>query len=286
MRFQDLSEALKLQHTVFALPFAYLGCWVAQGGFPGWGVLLWVTLAMVGARTAGMAWNRLLDLPFDRRNPRTSHWPVSQGKVTPQQLVALAILFTGLLFVSAWKLNPLCLALSPIALVGLALYPTLKRFTWGCHWGIGLVLSMAPAGGWLAVTGAWNPVVLWVSGAVLFWVAGFDILYATLDLDFDRANRLYSVPQRFGVVTALRVARGCHLATVFFLGAFGLATDRTFLYWLGWLGIAILLHVEHRLVKPTDLRQVNTAFLTVNGWVSVGLLTMTILDCTFPWPHP
>jgi len=285
-RLRDLAEALKLPHTIFALPFAYVGGWVAAEGFPGWRVLSWVTLAMVGARTAGMAWNRILDLPFDRLNPRTAGWPVSQGRVTPPLLALLALVATALFLYSAGRLNLLCLRLAPIALVALALYPMLKRFTWGCHWGLGIVLGMAPVGGWLAVTGQWDPRALVLAGAVTLWVAGFDILYGTLDLDFDRAHRLYSVPQRFGIGPALGVARWCHAGAVVLLGVFGMATQRMSAYWVGWLGVSALLLYEHWLVSPTDLRRVHQAFFTVNGWVSGGLLVATVIDCACPWPLP
>ena len=286
MKLRDVADALKLQHTVFALPFAYLGGWAAANGFPGWRWFGWVTLAMVGARTAGMAWNRLLDLPFDRQNPRTAGWPTAQGRVTPPLLFMLALAATALFLYSAARLNPLCLRLTPVALAGLTLYPFLKRFTWLCHVGLGLVLGMAPLGGWLAVTGAWDPRPLWLLAAVTLWVAGFDILYSTLDLDFDRAHRLYSVPQRIGIIPALRVARFCHAGMVGFVGIFGFVTQRTAVFWLGWLAVAILLHYEHRLVAPTDLRRVNQAFFVVNGWVSALLLVTTVVDCAYPWPRP
>lgn len=286
MRCRDLAEALKLQHTVFALPFAYLAMWVAAGGFPGWYVAGWVTLAMVGARTAGMAWNRLLDLPFDRANPRTAQWPTSQGKVTPPVLLVLAIAATTFFLCSAVQLNPLCLRLAPVVLAGLVLYPYLKRFTWWCHVGLGVVLGMAPVGGWLAVTGTWSPQPLWLLAAVTCWVAGFDVLYSTMDVDFDRAHRLYSVPQRFGIMPSLRAARLSHAGMVVFLGAFGIATQRAGWFWLGWLVVAGLLHYEHQLVSPSDLRRVNQAFFVVNGWVSALLLVITILDCAYPWPLP
>ena len=240
---------------------------------------------MVGARTAGMAWNRILDLPFDRLNPRTAGWPVSQGRVTVRQLAPIAVAATALFLGAAWRLNPLCLRLAPVALAGLALYPSLKRVTWACHGGLGIVLGMAPVGGWLAVTGQWDPRPLALLAAVACWVAGFDILYSTLDLDFDRAHRLYSVPQRFGIVPALRVAAGCHVGMVLFLGLFGIVTGRGPIFWLGWLAVAVLLAYEHRLVAPTDLTRVNRAFLTVNGLVSVMLLVTTIIDCASPW-HP
>lgn len=300
MRWRDLAEALRLQHTVFALPFAYLGSWVASAsgslttaawpvasaGFPGWRLLGWVTLAMIGARTAGMAWNRILDRPFDRANPRTAAWPTSQGRVTVPQLAALAVAATALFLYSASRPNPLCFHLSPLALLLLVFYPSLKRFTWACHWGLGLVLGMAPVGGWLAVTGSWDPRPLWLVAAVTLWVAGFDILYATLDVDFDRAHRLYSVPQRFGVTPALRIAKWSHGGMVLALAAFGIATQRALLYWIGWLAVAALLHYEHHLVSPTDLRRVNQAFFAVNGWVSVGLLLVTMMDCATRWPLP
>ncbi len=286
MRIRDVAEALKLQHTIFALPFAYLGGWVAAGGFPGWRWLGWVTLAMVGARTAGMAWNRLLDLPFDRLNPRTAAWPTAQGRVTPPVLFMLALAATALFLYSAARLNPLCLRLTPIALALLTLYPFLKRFTWLCHVGLGLVLGMAPLGGWLAVTGVWDPRPLWLLAAVMLWVAGFDILYSTLDIDFDRAHRLYSVPQRFGMIPALRAARCCHAGMVVALGVFGVVTHRSVCFWVGWVVVAALLHYEHRLVSPNDVRRVNQAFFVVNGWVSALLLVTTVLDCVSPWPRP
>ncbi|MBI4227459.1 MAG: UbiA family prenyltransferase [Candidatus Omnitrophica bacterium] len=286
MKLRDVAEALKLPHTIFALPFAYLGGWAAANGFPGWQWFGWVTLAMVGARTAGMAWNRLLDLPFDRLNPRTASWPTAAGRVTPPILLALALAATALFLYSAARLNPLCLRLTPVALAGLTLYPFLKRFTWACHFGLGLVLGMAPVGGWLAVTGAWDPRPLWLLAAVALWVAGFDIVYSALDIDFDRAHRLYSIPQRFGIVSALRAARVGHAGMVIVLGAFGVATHRAGLFWLGWLAVAILLHYEHQLVSPSDLRRVNQAFFVINGWVSALLLVTTALDCRYPWPLP
>ncbi|MBI3318265.1 MAG: UbiA family prenyltransferase, partial [Candidatus Omnitrophica bacterium] len=197
-RLADVAEALKLEHTIFALPFAYLGVWVAAaeggrttcnlsvvaaGGDPSWGTVGWVTLGMVGARTAGMALNRLIDLPLDRLNPRTQNWPVPAGRVKPAHLAVLAAAAAALFFFSAWRLNPLCLALSPVGLTLLVAYPYTKRFTWACHFWLGMVLACAPAAGWLAVTGRWDPAILPLCWGVLFWVAGFDILYALLDLD-------------------------------------------------------------------------------------------------------
>ncbi len=277
-RFQEVAEALKLEHTIFALPFAYVGLWVASRGNPLWSTVGWVTLAMVGGRTAGMALNRLIDLPLDRLNPRTRNWPVPAGRVKPTLLAGLAAGAIGLFLFSAAQLNSLCFLLSPLALLSLVLYPYLKRFTWACHFGLGAVLGSAPAAGWLAVTGAWDPAILPLSVGVLFWAAGFDILYALLDLDFDRGHGVYSIPQRFGLKNALRISRICHALAVISFGLFGFQAGLGIWFWVGWAGVAGLLHYEHRLVGPARLDRINKAFFTVNGWVSVSFFLFTLLD--------
>lgn len=274
----DVAEALKLEHTIFALPFAYLGLWTAAQGNPAWNVVGWVTGAMIGARTVGMALNRLCDLPIDRMNPRTKSWPVPAGRVSPAFLVILTFLAAALFFYSAGRLNPLCLRLSPWALLLMILYPYMKRFTWACHFGLGAVLAAAPVAGWLSITGRWEMALLPLALGVLFWVAGFDILYALLDLDFDRAHGVYSIPQRFGLSQALGVSSLCHLAAVLFFAKFGLAAGLG-----GWYGgglglVAALLIYEHRLVGPKSLHRITKAFFTVNGWVSVSLFLFTLLD--------
>lgn len=274
---RDVAEALKLEHTLFALPFAYLGLWVAAGGRPAWDTVGWVTLAMVGARTAGMALNRLIDLPLDRMNPRTKSWPVPAGRVKVGLLVVIAVGAAAFFFFSASRLNPLCLRLSPIALSIMVFYPYTKRFTWTCHFWLGLVLGAAPIGGWLAVTGRWEPAILPLSLGVLLWVAGFDILYALLDLDFDRAHGVYSIPQRFGIQTALNLSRLCHIFAVCAFGWFGVLAGLKGWFWVGWVVVAGLLHYEHVLVRPARLDRINKAFFTVNGWVSVSFFLFTLL---------
>ncbi len=274
----DVAEALKLKHTIFALPFAYLGVWVASAGNPAWSVVGWVTLAMVAARTTGMALNRLIDLPLDRINPRTKNWPVPAGRVSPTLLAFLAIAAAATFFFSAWRLNTLCFLLSPLVLLLLVFYPTLKRFTWACHFGLGLTLACAPAAGWLAVTGRWDPRILPLGIGVLLWVAGFDILYALLDLDFDRAHGVYSIPQRFGLCNALRIARLCHLGAALGFAAFGAWIGQGVWFWIGWAVMAGLLVYEHRLVGPQRLDRINKAFFTVNGWVSVSFFLFTLID--------
>lgn len=277
-RLRDIVEALKLEHTLFALPFAYLGAWTAAGGNPAWATVGWVTLAMVGGRTAGMALNRLIDLPMDRANPRTKHWPVPAGRVKTWQLDLLAGAGAVALFFSAYRLNPLCFRLSPFALLLLVLYPYTKRFTWGCHFWLGLVLGAAPAAGWLAVTARWEPPLLPLMAGVLLWAAGFDILYALLDLDFDRRHGVYSIPQRFGLKRALWASRLCHFLSVLSFVAFGISIQGGMWYWAGLALMAGLLLYEHRLVGPGRLDKINKAFFTVNGWISVSFFLFTLLD--------
>ncbi|MBI3322148.1 MAG: UbiA family prenyltransferase [Candidatus Omnitrophica bacterium] len=277
-KFRDVAEAIKFEHTIFALPFAYLGVWAAAGGYPALTTVAWVTLAMVGARSCGMALNRLIDLPMDRANPRTKHWPVPAGRVPVWQLDLLAGAGAILLLFSAHRLNPLCLRLAPVALVLLILYPYMKRFTWACHFWLGLVLASAPAAGWLAVTGAWAPAILPLMAGVLLWVAGFDVLYALLDLDFDRRHGVYSIPQRFGLERALWASRLCHFLSVLGFVAFGVTLHGGMWYWVGLTLMAGLLLYEYRLVGPGRLEKINKAFFTVNGWISVSFFLFTLLD--------
>jgi 4-hydroxybenzoate polyprenyltransferase len=278
MKATDLVEALKLEHTILALPFAYLGLWTAAGGNPAWATVGWVTLAMVGARTAGMALNRLMDLPLDRLNPRTKSWPVPAGRVKPALLRVFVLIGSALLFFSASQLNLLCLLLSPLLLLLLLFYPATKRFTWGCHFWLGLVLGAAPAAGWLAVTGRWEVNILPLVLGVAFWVAGFDILYALLDLDFDRRHGVYSIPQRFGLGKALWISRLCHTLSIVGFAGFGILLKLGIWFWAGWLVMAGLLLYEHRLVGPGRLDKINKAFFTVNGWISVSFFLLVWLD--------
>lgn len=280
----EVADALKLEHTIFALPFAYIGFSVAWSRLPpaSWfEKFLWVTAAMVAARTAGMALNRLIDLPIDRLNPRTKDWPVPAGRVKPAVLIALTLAAAAIFFFSASRLNPLCLKLSPIAFGLMVLYPQLKRFTWACHFGLGWVLACAPVGGWLAVSGRWELPLLPLFLGVLLWVAGFDILYALLDLDFDRRHGVYSIPQRFGLRKAVWISRLCHILSVIGFAAFGVLLHLGAWFWAGWWVMAALLWYEHRLVRADRLDRINKAFFTVNGWISVSFFLFTLLDLKF-----
>ncbi|MGH7321129.1 MAG: UbiA-like polyprenyltransferase, partial [Candidatus Rokuibacteriota bacterium] len=262
-------EAIKVEHTVFALPFAYLGMVLAARGWPGWHAFFWITVAMIAARTTAMAANRLVDRHVDARNPRTAGRHLPRGLLRSRDLALAAVLSAVLFVVAAWQLNPLCLALAPVALVFLVGYSYAKFFTWTSHWILGLTDGAAAVGAWIAVRGtmelpAW---LLWL--AVTVWIAGFDLLYACQDREFDRRERLYAVPARFGIPIALRAARVCHALTALTLAAVGWVMGLGFAYWLGWLVVVGLLVYEHSLVSADDLSRLDVAFFNVNGYISV-----------------
>jgi 4-hydroxybenzoate polyprenyltransferase len=262
-------DAIKVEHTIFALPFAYLGMVLAARGWPGWHVFLWVTIAMVAARTIAMAANRLIDRRLDARNPRTAGRHLPRGLLQPRDLRAAAALSAALFLVAAWQLGPLCLALAPLALVFLVGYSYTKRVTWLSHWILGVTDGAAAAGAWIAVRGtmetpAW---LLWL--AVTVWIAGFDLLYACQDVEFDRREGLHAFPARFGVAAALRAAHACHVLTALALAAVGVSLGLGLAYWAGLLVVAGLLVYEHSLVSADDLSRLDMAFFNVNGYISV-----------------
>lgn len=271
-------ELVKFEHTVFALPFAYLGMVTARHRWPSWRVFFLVTVAMAAARTAGMTLNRLADLKIDARNPRTKNRPLVTGRFKTAWAWTGAAVSLALLFLCAWALNPLCLKLSPVAVLFLAGYHYAKRFTHLCHWVLGAVLSIAPMGGWIAVTGTFSWPATLLSLSVLFWVAGFDILYSLQDVDFDKASGLHSIPVTFGVTKAVRISAWSHVATVVFLGLFGLFAGLGIVYGAGVLICAALLRFEQSLVSEGDLSKLNTAFFTINGWIGVLLFIFTWLE--------
>lgn len=263
-------DAIKFEHTIFALPFAYLGMILAAHGWPTWHQFFWITVAMVAARTLAMSVNRVADLEYDARNPRTANRPLPRGELQPWHMWLAAAISLVVFFVAAWQLNPFVLKLAPLAVVALVGYSYTKRFTWLTHWWLGMTDGAAAAGAWAAVQGHLNhptPWLLWA--AVTFWIAGFDLIYACQDVEFDRAEGLYSLPARFGVAAALRVAQGCHVLTLAALAGVGFVEALGWPYWLGLAVVAALLAYEHSLVKPYDLSKVNVAFFTVNGYISV-----------------
>jgi 4-hydroxybenzoate polyprenyltransferase len=271
-------ELIKFEHTVFALPFAYLGMLLSRKQWPSWRVFIGVTVAMAAARTAGMTLNRLADRAIDAKNPRTKNRALVTGDFSVPAAWAAVAVSVPVFFVSSAMLNPLCLRLSPVALVLLSGYHYVKRFSWLCHFALGLVLGIAPVGGWLAVTGhfAWPPALLLL--AVAGWVAGFDILYSLQDVDFDKSLGLHSVPAEFGVRRALQISGWCHVATIVFLAVFAFAASLGVLYAAGVVVTAVLLKIEHHLMAEGDLSKINTAFFTINGWVGILLFVFAALD--------
>jgi len=269
-------DMIKFEHTVFALPFAYLGFFLASGGRGAWSGVFWVTAAMVGARTAGMCLNRIIDREIDAKNPRTRNWPLVTGAVKTSTAWAAAAAGIAILFVSAAALNPFCLALSPVALILLLLYPYLKRITIYSHLGIGLVLACAPLGGWAAARGRLDAAAFLLAGAVLFWVAGFDIYYSLQDEVFDRGEGLRSIPARWGGARAVRAARFCHFLTLIFLGSLGIMMSLNWIYWAGLFAAAAILTAEYILMRGLDLKNVGPAFFTMNGLMSIGFFLVTV----------
>ena len=268
-------EMIKFEHTVFALPFAYLGMLFAAGGWPGWWKFGWITVAMAAARTAGMSLNRLIDRHIDARNPRTANRPIQMGHISARSVAAGAVVSLVVLGLAAWQLNPVAFLLFPGALVFLVGYAYTKRFTWLSHFILGFTDGLAPAGAWVAITGTfWKPsdIPAWLLLAALtVWIGGFDLIYACQDVDFDRREGLHSIPVRFGVAFALRLAQVCHALTVALLAAIGAWFGLGWLYWAGWTVIAALFIWEHSLVKPDDLSKVDLAFFNVNGYISLTI---------------
>ena len=272
------ARLVKIEHTVFALPFAYVGAFLAVNGTPSGHDLLWITLAMVGARSLAMALNRLIDAGIDARNPRTAGRELPSGQLSVPQVVVFCLLSLALFLAAVWQLNPIVRWLWPIPVVGFVVYPYLKRFTWTCHLWLGAVDGLAPVGAWVAVTGK-LPWQAWMLGAaVAFWVAGFDFFYALFDEEIDRREGLHSIVTRFGVRGAFLGARLAHAATIVCLVAAGLGLSVGVLYWVGVGVVALLMAYEHSLVRPGDLRRLDTAFFTMNGVISVVFAAFVILD--------
>jgi 4-hydroxybenzoate polyprenyltransferase len=272
------ARLVKIEHTVFALPFAYVGAFLAVNGTPSGHDLLWITLAMVGARSLAMALNRLIDRGIDARNPRTAGREIPSGQLSIAQVVVFCVASLALFLAAVWQLDPIVRWLWPIPVVGFVVYPYLKRFTWLCHFWLGAVDGLAPVGAWVAITGR-LPWQSWLLGAaVAFWIAGFDFFYALFDEEIDRREGLHSIVTRFGVRGAFLGARLSHGAAVVCLVAVGLGLSVGVLYWLGVAAVALLLAYEHSLVRPGDLRRLDTAFFTMNGVISVVFAVFVVLD--------
>ncbi|MCL2766353.1 MAG: putative 4-hydroxybenzoate polyprenyltransferase [Peptococcaceae bacterium] len=271
-------EMIRFEHTVFALPFAYMGALLVDKRIPDLPDIIWITVAMVGARTAAMSLNRLIDRYHDARNPRTAERALPKGLLKTQEVWLYVIISLLVLMFAAYQLTPLAFQLAPLAVLALVSYSYTKRFTWTCHLVLGMVLAIAPVGSWIAITGqfALTPVVL--GAGVLFWVAGFDIIYACADYDFDRRERLHSIPVRFGIKKALQVSTAFHLIAPACFLAVALLAGLGWLYMTG-LGIAvIILFYQHTLVKPDDLSRAGTGFFNLNGILSLVMFVFTLSE--------
>ena len=266
-----LCRMIKIEHSVFALPFAFMGAFAAVNGVPPARDLILLAVAMVCIRSFAMAFNRIVDVEYDKLNPRTANRPLITGEITVRQAWAFCSVMAVGFVVSAAGMNLLCLALSPLVLFVAGFYSYTKRFTWLCHFVLGLMLAMAPMAGYLAITAKFALPPMLLSAAVIFWVAGFDIFYACQDVDFDKRYGLHSVPEHFGIPTALVMAGFCHANMVIFLFLAGYGFGFAWPWYVVIAAVAGLLFWEHRLVRPDDLSRVNLAFFILNGIIATVL---------------
>ena len=280
-RIRTILEMIKFEHSVFALPFALTGALLAARypsvpgtapGWPSWRQILWIVVAMVGARSWAMTLNRIIDLRYDRENPRTRMRALPTGAVSVGFAWAFGVFAAAVLLLAAWQLNPLAFKLSPIALAVLFLYSYTKRFTSWSHIALGFCLGMSPAAAWIAISGSLDLRMLILCAAVTLWVGGFDVLYACQDFDYDKSAGLFSVPARFGIARALAVARGMHVVMIALLAWLAWSFRLPWPAWIGLVVVAALLAYEHSLVTPNDLSRMNAAFFTVNGYISILFL--------------
>jgi len=268
-RIRIILEMIKIEHTIFALPFAFMGAVLGIRALPGLDTCLWILLAMVGARSAAMAFNRLADAEIDAKNPRTAMRALPSGLLQKGEVILFILVSAGLFFFAAWMLNPLSFILAwPVMLI-LLFYSFTKRFTWSSHLVLGFCLGMTPLAGWIAVTGTFALLPVVLSLGVLCWTAGFDIIYACQDYETDRKQGLFSIPARFGILKALIISAGLHLVTLALFSLVGILGDLTWPYWSA-LGLTLVFLIyEHAIVKPNDLSRVNMAFFMANGIISI-----------------
>lgn len=290
-RVKTIAELVKFEHTVLNLPFAYLGAFLAADGWPTGRQLFWITVALAGARTAAMAMNRLFDAEIDRKTPRTAGRHIPAGLVSRREVWGYVVVALAALLLAAANLHPLALKLFPLAVATFTVYPFTKRFTWLCHVWLGLSVSWGAFGAYIAVRGAVEPEIFILVAIITLWNTGFDIIYGTQDMEADRVNGVYSIPARFGLAPALRIARAVHLAVVLLVGLLGLEigllpldltgaqpmilppaawSPAMWLYLAAWALVAALLHYEHSIISPEDMSRVDAAFFKVNGYLSVA----------------
>jgi 4-hydroxybenzoate polyprenyltransferase len=275
-------EMIKFEHTIFALPFAYLGAILGKleiaRAFPTWAEIGWITLAMVGARSAAMALNRLIDRHIDAKNPRTQGRAIPAGLLSLPFVCGFILLSFFLFFYAAFQLNRLAVQLLPLAVFLLVVYSYSKRGTWACHILLGIAVGFAPLGGWIATTGRIDGIALLLFATVALWIAGFDVIYACQDVEFDRKEGLHSIPARFGISRALQISSLMHLGTALGLLSLLMLTSLSVWYGVGVLITLLLLLVEHRMISAHDLSRLNTSFFTINGSLSLVLFIFTLVD--------
>jgi len=274
-------EMIKFQHSIFALPFAYLGAFLAEIRVPDFLTLLWITLAMVGARSFAMAMNRLIDREIDRRNPRTAERALPKGLLPIPSVIVFSLISLTVFLIAVYNLAPVCRYLWPFVVIPFVIYPYTKRFTYLSHFILGLCLGLAPVGAWIAVTNSVSIEPFLLGAAVLCWVAGFDIFYAIQDMNFDQKYRLYSIPANFGIRTSLVLTKLLHFTAISFLVWTGIRLDLGIFYFIGVFIAGVLLAYENSLIKPDDLSKLNMAFFTMNGVISVLMFCFVAMEVIF-----
>ena len=271
---------VRIHEALFALPFAYIGMLLAAGGWPGWHDFIWINLAMAGARTLGMAANRLVHKQEDSMNPRTQNRHLPMGLIKPWEVALMMAVSTGVLVYSAYQLNTLALVLAPVAAAYVVVYSYAKYYTWACHFVLGWALAIAPSAAWIGVTGRLDLAPVLLSLAVAGWAGGFDTIYGCADIDFDRGQNVYSIAKRFGIRGALITAKVAHFVAAVSLLALGIWLGLGVYYFIGWAIATLLLIYENSLVTPANLSKLNSPFFRYNSVISVVLLVFTVLDIT------
>lgn len=274
-------ENIAFSHSVFALPFAYMGAALAAEGLPGGRDLLWITLAMIGARSAALALNNFIDLKYDRIHPRFQQRPMVTGAVKVWEAIVLIAVSLAVFIVAAANLHPICLKLAPVAIIPLAVYPYMKRFSWTCHLILGLALSIAPIGAWMAIRGELTLPVVFLGLAVGIWIAGFDVIYGCQDIAFDQQHGLNSMPVRFGVDGALKLAKLMHGVSIASFALVGLLFQLNLFYYAGVLLAGIVLIYQHLIISPQDLTRVTQDYFMRNGLVGILVCLFTLVSLLF-----
>ncbi|OGW36903.1 MAG: 4-hydroxybenzoate octaprenyltransferase [Nitrospirae bacterium RBG_13_39_12] len=277
-KIKNYMEMIKFQHSIFALPFAYLGAFLSQMRVPDLRSIFWITLAMIGARSFAMALNRLIDIEIDRRNPRTTERALPKGLLSVSNVIVFALFSLVLFLLAVYNLAPICRYLWPFVVIPFIAYPYTKRVTWLSHFVLGFCLGLAPVGAWIAITNKFSLEPFLIGGAVLLWVSGFDIFYAIQDIDFDRRLGLFSIPARFGLKVSLNLTKLLHSTSIVILIWVGIRLDLGLFYYIGVSIAAILLIYENKIIKPDDLSRLNLAFFTMNGFISVILFFFVAFD--------